>query len=123
MKMGIGKFLFGEQVVGIVDTDFSPCIDSVLSFPKFNQPGSVLIRKINRKVIEHHVEKRSRTVKQPHVSGFSLPGIVSGGNDVLRLVITVAEGLYESVKQFAFFYRGHGADLFNCPASAAGAKD
>jgi hypothetical protein len=95
----------------VVYADFSACIDAVLSFPEFNQPGTTHVIKIDGFTVEYHVKTGRRFVKQGAIAEFPLPCILPGGDDILIREVGKAERLEQTVQSAYFFAAFHTADF------------
>lgn len=71
--MGIFPLRGGEEGIGSVDTHLAACIDPLLSFPEFDQPGFALVVKIDGLVVEDHLKKGRCVVKKYAVVVMALP--------------------------------------------------
>ena len=88
---------FRDNGIGMIDADFRTGIDAVLSFPKFNQPGSSPVIKINREGVKDHLETGRHIIIEPGVSGLLLRGVHRGGKESAVAVKTVAERICQLV--------------------------
>lgn len=108
----------GNQPVSLIDTDFSAGVDTVLSFPQFNEPGSVLMIKIDGFAVKDHLKMDGSPVVERAISEFPLPGIGSGGHHVLILQVRISEGFHEFIQQADFPAHVHMADFSDTAASS-----
>ena len=109
----------------MVDTDFRPGIDTVLTFPELNEPCLTLIIKIYGQGIKNHLKARCHIVVEPSVAGGFLPRVNCGREESALTMVSVAERSCQFVKQrtfTAFVHASDAADYFflttmeeNCP--------
>lgn len=69
----------GDKSICVIDTDFRTCIDAVLTFPEFDQPGFPPIIKVDRERVKDHLETGRHIVVKPGVTGLFLRGVHCGG--------------------------------------------
>lgn len=111
LKKGGIVFLRGEDPVGLIDTNLPAGVDSILSFPKFDQPGPALVIKIDGLAVKDHVKMDGRSVVEGTVSEFSLPGIHPGSHNILVRKIGVSEGTDKFIQKTDLLTAVHAADL------------
>ena len=102
---------FRDNGIRVVDANLRAGIDTVLSFPEFNQPGSAPIVEIDGKRIENHLKAGRHIVIEPCVSGLSLGCVHRGGKEPAVTVKIVTEGVYQFVQKGTFGTVIHGSDL------------
>lgn len=95
----------------MVNADFTPCVDSILSLPEFDQPCFPLIVKINWQAVKNHVEEGGASVIECTVSEFPLPGIPGGGEKVLRRQPEKAVWRKQRIQQADFIAETHTANF------------
>lgn len=113
LEQGGPVFAFVQEAVCVVYSDFGACIDAVLAFPQFQQPGSAVIFEIDGKAVKYHVKAESRLVVQGTVAEVPLPYVQAGGEDILCRQIGIAERGNQSVQYAAFFFHAHTADFLD----------
>ncbi len=116
-------FVFGNYGVGVVYADFRSGIDTVLPFPEFDQPGSVLIVEIDGKGVKNHVETGCHVVVEPGISRLPLRRVHRGGKEAAVTVKIVAERVCQFVQNGTFGAVVHRVDLTDDSFSAALKKD
>lgn len=105
--------LFFQNTVTAIDADLTACMDGILSFPELDEPGSSGVVEVDRKGIKDHVKTGGGAVIKGSIAEPFLPCIQRGGEEILRLVIGVAEGKDQIFDQSVFLLSGHIADLLN----------
>ena len=75
--------VFGQNMVSMIETNLAAGIDTVLSFPEFQEPCPALVIEIHRETVKDHSKVRGDFVIEAAVAHFSLPGVDSGGEDIL----------------------------------------
>jgi len=111
--------LFGNNGIGVVYADFCSGIDTVLSLPEFDQPGSAPVVKIDGETVKNHLKAWSHIIVEPGISGLFLRGVQCGGKEPAVTVKIVAEGIYQFVQEGTFGAAVHRIDFTDDPSSAA----
>ena len=106
-----------------VDADFGAAADTVLTFPEFNQPCSVIIVKINRFAVKYHFKMWCRVVKKTCIAKGALPRINIGCDNILLWAGEKSKRLHQFVKQLFLCTGAHIADFLDNPFSAPVKKD
>lgn len=104
--------------VGIVDTYLRACVDAVLAFPEFDQPGSAAIIEIDGKGVEDHMQGKGSLIEKRGVACLALPGVVAGGDYILSAAVVIAEGSEQFLQKLTLFLAVHAADFLDGTASA-----
>lgn len=99
------------NTVRIVDPQFTAGIDAVLSLPEFNEPGAVIVVKIDGFVIIDHVKVRCSQIIEMHIAEFFLGSTLSGGKNILFRVVEIAQGLEQGIYELLFFVRRHALNF------------
>ena len=92
LKQSFSPFIFIQYAVSIVNAHLTSGIDAILPFPKLDQPCASLIIKVYGQTVEDHAKAWGDMVVKRAVAERSLPCIDSGGKNILRTNIRIAEG-------------------------------
>ena len=63
----------GDDMIGVVDSDFCPGIDAVLPFPELNQPRFAFIVKVDRQRVKNHLKAGRHVIVYPCIARLPLP--------------------------------------------------
>ncbi len=110
-KPGGLVFAFGNHGICVVDANFRSGVDAVLSFPKFDQPGFVLIIEVDRQGVEDHPETGRQIVVKPGVASLFLGRIHCGRKETVVTVEIITEGGGQFIQKGALGAAVHGIDL------------
>lgn len=88
---------FRNHGICVINANFRSGVDTVLPFPKFDQPGSALIIKVDREGVKDHSETGCQIVVKPGVAGLLLGRIHRGGKEPAVTVEIVTEGVYQLI--------------------------
>lgn len=84
VEKGFLVILRRENCIRNINADLCAGIDSVLPFPEFDQPCLIIVIKINRFAVKHHVEVCGVQIEKGMVTEAALPGIDGGRDHILR---------------------------------------
>lgn len=100
-----------DDLICMIDPQFTAGIDPVLTFPEFDQPCFAIIVKIDRLAVDDHIEKRRKFVIDGAISKPLLPGICRTCKYILSGIIAITKWFRQFIEHTAFFLIGHTAQL------------